>query len=172
MEHLYFAYCMHVLEDEKTSESVVLEIINHTYVNIEKTLQDTATTSNPEIQKAHQECLQTLDYWKKCLTQIQQMTHISEVKPLILQYFATTNPYNFSKYNIGQGVMKATTHILWKKLASLCQDGSCHCHLMKKPGLYHYQLCVKEIAHDKGYANAQKMMDDLESVGVGGTKKI
>lgn len=105
---------MYVLENVDSSEDEIIRIANNIHNNLLAHLIETPMT--PSEKHKHMNCLKIVDYWSTCIDKIGQLLTMSDVKKLILDFYATNNICNFSRYNIGQGLMKATTHLLWKKL--------------------------------------------------------
>lgn len=161
MDQLLFLLHMDILENMDSTESEIMMVIDQIRDNLKESLDHTPMTSSEK--NSHLECLETIDYWSQCLNDIKQLNQLTDLKPIILKYYATTNKHNFSKYNVAQGIMKATSHLLWKKLGQLCPDQLCPCHTAENAGIFHFQSCVITISQEKGFNNVHTFMDYLES---------
>ena len=65
----------------------------------------------------------TIAYWNDMYSKLLLVTSNEEVKNTVKSLFdSTQNIHNQSKYNLGQSFMKATMHLMWKKLATFNPD--------------------------------------------------
>jgi hypothetical protein len=55
-------------------------------------------------------------HWCQAFTKARAATDRDAVKAIAREYLCTPNAHAASPYNIAQGLMKATIHVLWKKL--------------------------------------------------------
>lgn len=157
-----FLHRMEVLNDPQSNENTIINIMNELKNDICNEINTVIMSEN--IKMMHLQCVSTIDYWKNCYNDIKKCEDMLGTKYIIKKYFATTNIYNYSKLNVGQGCMRAITHILWKKLATLCTNSYCECKTLENAGIYHYRLLVTDIAHESGFTNTDDFMDYLEKL--------
>jgi len=85
-----------------------------------------------------------------------------DIKNIIKTFYAVTNIHNYSKLILCQSCMYAISHLLWKKIATLCTNTLCVCKTTQNPGIYHYRLLVEEIAYGNGFMNSTDFINYLE----------
>jgi hypothetical protein len=62
--------------------------------------------------------VQTVEYWYNIYMSLLEVQSTEEIKKIMQPLFDVNQDiYNYSKFNLGQSFMKASMHLLWKKLA-------------------------------------------------------
>jgi hypothetical protein len=59
------------------------------------------------------------EYWIEAFNAANSATTRAQLKPVVRKHYCTNNPHASSAFNVSQGLMKATTHLIWRKLYAL-----------------------------------------------------
>lgn len=103
-EMAVFMHCMEVFSDYSSSEEEVAKCVT----------QVAPFIRGP--QDVVEQAKAAFGYWRAAFERARACTCRDDIKAVAREYVCTRNPHASSKFNIAQGLMKATIHVLWKKL--------------------------------------------------------
>jgi hypothetical protein len=102
---LAFLSVMETFEDVDASEEIIASCIRLVDIQLEE----------PEAEEAKA----PFNYWRAAFEATREATTRDQIKNLAREYLCSTGPYTMSPFNIAQGLMKATIHLMWRKLYAL-----------------------------------------------------
>ena len=61
----------------------------------------------------------SLEYWVTVFNAVCASTTREQIKDVARQYYLVSNEHALPRFNVSQGLMKATSHLIWRKLYAL-----------------------------------------------------
>jgi hypothetical protein len=59
------------------------------------------------------------EYWAAAFDQVMRAANREDIKSVVRRFICSSDPRNMSKFNVAQGLMKATSHTMWRRLYDL-----------------------------------------------------